>query len=256
MKKGRDKVRIDILSLFPKMFDSPFYESIVKRAIDRGLVSIFIHNIRDYTHDKHNTVDDYPYGGGVGMVLKPEPLFEAVASVKKEIEQRDSPVILLTPQGRLFCHQVAQELSTKLNIILICGHYEGVDERVREYLVTDEISIGEYILTGGELAAMVMVDAVVRLLPGVLGSEQAKEEDSYADGLLEYPQYTRPRAYRGWEVPPVLLSGNHQEIARWRREQAIMRTLDRHPDLLEGAALSEEERKAVEKVRQKGEPSS
>lgn len=249
-------MRIDILSLFPKMFDSPFYESIIKRAINRGLVNIFIHNIRDYTHDKHNTVDDYPYGGGTGMVMKPEPIFEAVASVKTEIEHRDSHIVLLTPQGRLFCHQVAQELSSKPNLILICGHYEGVDERVREYLVTDEISIGEYILTGGELAAMVVVDAVVRLLPGVLGSEQAKEDDSYADSLLEYPQYTRPKAYRGWEVPPVLLSGNHQEIARWRREQAIMRTLDRHPDLLEGAALSEEERKVIEKVRQKGESSS
>ena len=249
-------MRIDILSLFPQMFASPFGESIIKRAIDCGLVNIFIHNIRDYTHNKHHTVDDYPYGGGAGMVLKPEPLFEAVASANKEIEQSDNPVILLTPQGRLFNHQIAQELSSKPNLILICGHYEGVDERVREYLATDEISIGEYILTGGELAAMVVVDAVVRLLPGVLGSEQATEEESYTDGLLEYPQYTRPRVYRGWEVPPILLSGNHQEIAKWRREQAITRTLERQPDLLEGNTLSEEERKVAKKVKQKGEPSS
>ncbi|HJX69769.1 MAG TPA: tRNA (guanosine(37)-N1)-methyltransferase TrmD [Dehalococcoidia bacterium] len=245
-------MRIDILSLFPKMFDSPFGESIIKRAIDRGLVSVFIHNIRDYTHDKHHTADDYPYGGGAGMVLKPEPLFEAVESVKREIESNNTvPVILLTPQGRTFCHQVAQELSLKPNLILICGHYEGVDERVRKYLATDEISIGEYILTGGELAAMIVVDAVARLLPGVLGSELAKEEESYASGLLEYPQYTRPTVYRGWEVPPILLSGNHQEIANWRREQAIKHTLERHPHLLERATLSTEERKFVDRIKSK-----
>ncbi|HJX69738.1 MAG TPA: tRNA (guanosine(37)-N1)-methyltransferase TrmD [Dehalococcoidia bacterium] len=249
-------MRIDIFSLFPQMFTSPFSESIIKRAIDRELVNIFIHNIRDYTHNKHRTVDDYPYGGGAGMVLKPEPLFEAVSSATKENEQSDNPIILLTPQGRLFNHQIAQELSLKPNLILICGHYEGVDERVREYLATDEISIGEYILTGGELAAMVVVDAVVRLLPGVLGSEQATDEESYSDGLLEYPQYTRPRTYKGWEVPPVLLSGNHEEIANWRREQSITRTLERHPDLLEDATLSEEDRKTMKKVRQKGVPSS
>ena len=249
-------MRIDIFSLFPQMFASPFGESIIKRAIDRELVNIFIHNIRDYTHNKHRTVDDYPYGGGAGMVLKPEPLFEAVSSATKENEQSDNPIILLTPQGRLFNHQIAQELSLKPNLILICGHYEGVDERVREYLATDEISIGEYILTGGELAAMVVVDAVVRLLPGVLGSEQATDEESYTDGLLEYPQYTRPRMYKGWEVPPILLSGNHEEIAKWRREQSITRTLERHPDLLEDATLSEEDRKIMKKVRQKGVPSS
>jgi tRNA (guanine37-N1)-methyltransferase len=244
-------MRINILTLFPKMFDSPFRESIIKRAIDHGVVSIFIHNIRDYTHDRHHTVDDYPHGGGTGMVLKPEPLFEAVESIKEEIEQQDKtiPVILLTPQGRLFCHQIAQELSTQANLILICGHYEGVDERVREHLITDEISIGEYVLTGGELAAMVIMDAVVRLLPGVLGSELAAEEDSYAQGFLEYPQYTRPRVYRGWEVPSILLSGNHEEIAKWRREQAIRRTLERRPNLLEKVALSEEERKLVDRIR-------
>jgi tRNA (guanine37-N1)-methyltransferase len=242
-------MRIDILSLFPKMFDGPFGESIVKRAVDRGLVSLFIHNFREFAHDKHNTVDDYSFGGGEGMVLKPEPLFEAVESIKGTMGDSAGPVILLTPQGRLFCHQIAQELSKEQNLVLICGHYEGVDERVREHLVTDEISIGEYVLTGGELAAMVMVDAVVRLLPGALGSEQAASEDSYAKGFLEYPQYTRPRVYRGWEVPEVLLSGNHKEIARWRWEQAIERTLLRRPDLLAKASLSKEERELADRIK-------
>jgi tRNA (guanine37-N1)-methyltransferase len=242
-------MRIDILSLFPKMFDGPFDESIVKRAVDRGLVSLFIHNFREFAHDKHNTVDDYSFGGGEGMVLKPEPLFEAVESIKGTMGDSAGPVILLTPQGRLFCHQIAQELSKEQNLVLICGHYEGVDERVREHLVTDEISIGEYVLTGGELAAMVMVDAVVRLLPGALGSEQAASEDSYAKGFLEYPQYTRPRVYRGWEVPEVLLSGNHKEIARWRWEQAIERTLLRRPDLLAKASLSKEERELADRIK-------
>jgi tRNA (guanine37-N1)-methyltransferase len=242
-------MRIDILSLFPKMFDGPFGESIVKRAVDAGLVNIFVHNFRKFAHDKHNTVDDYSFGGGEGMVLKPEPLFEAVESIKGSLGGSASPVILLTPQGRLFCHEIAQELSKQQNLILICGHYEGVDERVREHLVTDEISIGEYVITGGELAAMVVVDAAVRLLPGALGSEQAASEDSYAKGFLEYPQYTRPRVYRGWEVPEVLLSGNHQEIARWRWEQAIERTLLRRPDLLAKASLSKEERELADRIK-------
>ena len=242
-------MRIDILSLFPKMFDGPFGESIVKRAVDAGLVNIFVHNFREFAHDKHNTVDDYSFGGGEGMVLKPEPLFEAVESIKGSLGGSAGPVVLLTPQGRLFCHQIAQELSKQQNLILICGHYEGVDERVREHLVTDEISIGEYVITGGELAAMVVVDAVVRLLPGALGSEQAASEDSYAKGFLEYPQYTRPRVYRGWEVPEVLLSGNHQEIARWRREQAVERTLLRRPDLLAKASLSKEERELADRIK-------
>ncbi len=242
-------MRIDILSLFPKMFDGPFGESIVKRAVDAGLVNIFVHNFREFAHDKHNTVDDYSFGGGEGMVLKPEPLFEAVESIKGSLGGSAGPVVLLTPQGRLFCHQIARDLSKQQNLILICGHYEGVDERVREHLVTDEISIGEYVLTGGELAAMVVVDAVVRLLPGALGSEQAASEDSYAKGFLEYPQYTRPRVYRGWEVPEVLLSGNHQEIARWRWEQAIERTLLRRPDLLAKASLSKEERELADRIK-------
>jgi tRNA (guanine37-N1)-methyltransferase len=226
------------------MFEGPFDESIVKRAVDSGLVSIFIHNIRDFTHDKHRTVDDSPYGGGSGMLLKPEPLFEGVEAIRAEINDDSAPVILLTPQGRLLCHEVAQELSTRSSLILICGRYEGVDERVREHLATDAISIGEYVLTGGELAAMVVMDAVARLLPGVLGSEEAARDDSYSNGLLEYPQYTRPAEYRGWQVPEVLLSGNHQEIARWRGEQAIKRTLERRAGLPGKAGVKEKARRS------------
>ena len=239
------------------MFRGPFDESIVKRAVERGLFSIFLHNIRDYAEDKHHIVDDYPYGGGAGMVMKPEPIFAAVEAVKEEVEQEDPqiaslPIILLTPQGRLFNQGIANELAAQEQLVLICGHYEGVDERVVEHLVTDEISIGDYVLTGGELAAMVVVDAVVRHLPGVLGSECAMAEESHARGLLEYPQYTRPPVYKGWSVPEVLLSGNHAEIARWRRGQSLRRTLRRRPDLLEKADLAEEERKLLELEDGKG----
>lgn len=230
-------MRIDILTLFPEMFPGPFGASIIKRAVDGGLVSLNIYNIRDYTHDKHHTADDYAYGGGAGMILKPEPVFEAVESVK---EEDTCPVILLTPQGRPFSQPVAQELSRHGRLILICGHYEGVDERVREHLVSDEISIGDYVLSGGELAAMVVVEAVVRLLPGVLGSEESLAEDSHTGGLLEYPQYTRPPVFRGWSVPEVLLSGNHAQIARWRREQAIRRTKERRPELLDRVSLGKD----------------
>ena len=244
---------IHILTLFPNMFTGPFSESIIKRAQDRGLVEIAIHNIRDYTADRHHVVDDSPYGGGPGMVLKPEPLFEAVVAIKSErgecVEsergESELPVLLLTPQGRLFDQRAAEELAKYEEMILICGHYEGVDERVREHLVTDEISIGDYILSGGELAAMVVVDALVRQLPGALGSAESVGEDSHSSGLLEYPQYTRPQSFRGWEVPEVLLSGNHAAIARWRREQSLRRTIRRRPDLLERAALSDEERRLV-----------
>jgi tRNA (guanine37-N1)-methyltransferase len=200
-----------------------------------------VHNIRDYTQDKHRTVDDYPYGGGPGMVLKPEPIFEAVEAIKQQIDSSEVPIILLTPQGRLLNQQVAQELAQCSNIILICGHYEGVDERVCEHLATDEISIGDYVLSGGELAAMVVVDAIVRLVPGVLGSLASLNSESHTDGLLEYPQYTRPQVYRGWSVPSVLLSGNHGEIARWRRRQATLRTAKRHPAFFErGDSLQRE----------------
>ena len=240
-------MHIDILTLFPQMFQGMFSLGIFKRAIDQKLVSVGVHNIRDYTHDKHHTADDYPYGGGAGMVLKPEPIFEAVESIKGE--STTVPIILLTPQGRLFSQQVAQELSQYSHLILICGHYEGVDERVREHLATDEISIGDYVLSGGELAAMVVIDAVVRLLPGVLGSAESPLDDSHVAGLLEYPQYTRPAIYRGWSVPEVLLSGNHAQIADWRREQAFLRTLERRSELLDKAELSLEERRLMEKSR-------
>ncbi len=242
-------MQIDILTLFPQMFQSPFSTGLFQRAIDRKLVRVDIHDIRDYTHDKHRTVDDYPYGGGAGMVLKPEPIFEAMELLKSEISTDGQlPIILLTPQGRLFSQQIALELSKHNHLVLICGHYEGIDERVRGHLVTDEISIGDYVLSGGELAAMVVVDAVVRLLPGVLGSEASPLDDSHTTGLLEYPQYTRPQVYRDWAVPEVLLSGNHAQIAEWRREQAIIRTLERRPELLDKANLNLEERRLVNRL--------
>jgi len=239
------KMRIDILTLFPNMFSGPFAESIVKRAMDRNLISITIHNLRDWGSGKHKVVDDYPFGGGTGMVMKSEPLFEATEAIKAEGACSSAPVILLTPQGRVFNQRIAAELAALDQLILICGHYEGIDERVREHLATDEISIGDYVLTGGELAAMVVVDAVVRQLPGVLGSEDSAKDDSHISGLLEYPQYTRPRTYRGWGVPQVLLSGNHAQIAAWRRKQSILRTLSRRPELLEKADLSPEERELI-----------
>lgn len=239
-------MRIDIITLFPNMFAGPFAESIIGRAIEHNLVTIAIHNLRDYGLGKHHVVDDRPYGGGPGMVLKPEPLFELV----QRIEGEDGvPVILLSPQGRLFCQNIARELATHEQLILICGRYEGVDQRVSDHLVSDEISIGDYVLTGGELAAMVVVDAVVRLLPGVLGSEESPRGDSHASGLLQYPHYTRPQVYRDWAVPQVLLSGNHGQVARWRREQSLLRTLARRPELLGKATLSAEERRFVERMK-------
>ena len=225
------------------MLLSPLDQSMIKRARDRGLVDIAIHDIRDYAHDKHHTVDDYPYGGGPGMVLRPEPIFEAAQAIREQPGAGEMPIILLTPQGRLFSQSVAEELSLHRHLMLICGHYEGVDERVCEHLATDAISIGDYVLSGGEPAAMVVVDAIARVIPGVLGSEDSAGSDSHSDGLLEYPQYTRPQAYRGWSVPPILLSGNHGEIAQWRRRQAILRTAERRPELLKNANLCDEERK-------------
>ena len=235
------------------MFQSPLESGIFKRATDRGLIELEVRDIRDYAHDKHRTVDDYPYGGGAGMVLKPEPIFEAVEAVKSEIgtEDFEIPVILLTPQGRLLSQRTAMKLSGYSHLILICGHYEGVDERVRQHLVTDEISLGDYVLSGGELPSMVLLDAVVRLVPGVLGSTDSAADDSHATGLLEYPQYTRPPEYRGWTVPEVLLSGNHAQIADWHREQAIIRTAERRPELLEKAELSLKERQLIEELKNK-----
>jgi tRNA (guanine37-N1)-methyltransferase len=229
-------LRFDIFTLFPGMFTGPMDESILKRAFERGLVSVKVHNIRDFATDKHHVTDDAPYGGGGGMVMKPEPIFAAVETVLAE--DRDVPIILLSPQGRLFNHARALELSRQHRVALICGRYEGVDERVREHLVCDEISIGDYVLTGGELAAMVIVDAVARLLPGVLGDPGARFDDSHAQGLLEGPHYTRPASFRGWDVPEVLRSGDHGAVARWRRDQALQRTLERRPDLLEEADLT------------------
>jgi tRNA (guanine37-N1)-methyltransferase len=226
-------MHFDIFTLFPDMFQGPFSESILKRAQERGLLSIALHNIRDAATDKHHVVDDYPYGGGAGMVMKPDPIFAAVEAV-----YQSGPIILLTPQGRLFTQQVARELSQLERITLICGHYEGVDERVRQHLVTDELSIGDFVLTGGELAAMMVVDATSRLLPGVLNGEESTLEESHSGGLLEYPHYTRPPAFRGWRVPDILLSGNHAEIAKWRRKEAIRRTRERRPDLFAKLDLS------------------
>jgi tRNA (guanine37-N1)-methyltransferase len=243
-------MRIDVLTLFPQLFDILLSQSILKRAVEQKLVKINLVNFRDYAHDKHHTVDDYSYGGGPGMVLKPEPIFEAVDAIKVTLNLKDAcpvPVILLSPAGRLFTQKVAGELAKYDHLILICGHYEGVDERVREHLATDEISIGDYVLTGGELPAMVVIDAVARLLPGVLAETSALEE-SHSEGLLEYPQYTRPPAYQGWPVPEVLLSGNHTRIARWRREQAIQRTAERRPELLEKASLTPKEQAQVAKL--------
>ena len=238
------------------MFQSVLSAGLFKRATDQNLVRINTHNIRDYTHDRHHTVDDYPYGGGAGMVLKPEPIFEAVEAVKSDIQQNEGvdkiPVILLTPQGRLFSQAIAQELAQQSHLILICGHYEGVDERVAGYLATDQISIGDYVLSGGELAAMIVAEAVTRLVPGVLGSAESTIDDSHSTGLLEYPQYTRPDIFRGWAVPEVLLSGNHAQIAKWRREQAIARTLKRRPDLLDKTELSPAERRLVDRLQQSG----
>jgi tRNA (guanine37-N1)-methyltransferase len=238
-------MRIDVLCLFPETFISPLNQSLIKRAKEQRLVDIVIHNIRDYAHDRHHTVDDYPYGGGPGMVLKPEPVFEAAEDIRRQIAPGEMPVILLTPQGRPFNQQVARELARHTHLMLICGHYEGIDERVREQLATDELSIGDYILSGGELAAMVIIDTVVRLIPGALGSPLSADSDSYSDGLLEYPQYTRPEVYRDWSVPSILLSGNHGEIAQWRHNQAILRTAKRRPDLMKTATLSDKEKKWI-----------
>jgi tRNA (guanine37-N1)-methyltransferase len=231
--------RIDVLTLFPEAFTGYLNHSIIGRACDRGIVDIKLHDIRAYSHDKHHTVDDYPYGGGAGMVMKPEPIFEAVEAVKSDIGIDNIPVMLLTPQGKLFTQDMADHLSQEQVMVLICGHYEGVDERVAEHLVTEQISIGDYLLSGGESAAMVIIDCVVRLLPGAIGSDISLIEESHIGGLLEYPQYTRPPEYRGWKVPAVLLSGNHKEISSWRRNQSVIRTAKRRPDLLEKAELSE-----------------
>jgi tRNA (guanine37-N1)-methyltransferase len=224
-------MRFDVFSIFPEMFPAYLNESILKRAQETGALEVQVHNIRDYTSDKHHTTDDVPYGGGGGMVMKPEPIFAAVEGVLGA--PPSCPVILLTPQGRPFTQKVAEELAGQSHLALLCGRYEGVDERVRQHLVTDEISMGDFVLTGGELPALAIIDAVTRLLSGVLGDPDAPNKDSHASGLLEHPHYTRPPEFRGWEVPEVLRSGNHAEIEKWRGEQALKRTKERRPDMLD-----------------------
>jgi tRNA (guanine37-N1)-methyltransferase len=241
-------MHIDIFTLFPGMFVGPFDDSIIKRAREAGLACIDVHDIRDWAPGKHRQCDDTPYGGGGGMIMKPEPIFYAVESVLGSCVPPSCPIILLTPQGRLLTQHIARELSQHERLALICGRYEGVDERVREHLVTDEISIGDYVLSGGELAAMVLTDAIIRLLPGALGDPGATVQDSHTTNLLEYPHYTRPAVFRGWTVPEVLLSGHHANQARWRREASLRRTYERRPDLLEKAQLTEADREYLAKL--------
>ncbi|MBM2809424.1 MAG: tRNA (guanine-N1)-methyltransferase [Chloroflexi bacterium] len=225
-------MQIDIITLFPEMFDGPFGASIVRRAIDAGLIKIDIHNLRDWTHDGRRTVDDAPFGGGPGMILKPQPLFEAVDALRSDA----AVTVLLTPNGELLKQPLVRELAAAEHLILICGHYEGVDERVADHLANKCISIGDYVLSGGELPAMVIADAIVRLLPGALGCADSTREEAHEGGLLEYPQYTRPAVYRGNPVPEIVRSGNHQQLERWKRRQALRRTADRRPDLMTAEA--------------------
>jgi tRNA (guanine37-N1)-methyltransferase len=239
-------LHFDVFTLFPDVFEPYLKSSILLRAQQKGLMRVGLHNIRDWTTDRHHVTDDEPYGGGGGMVMKPEPIFAAVDGVLGS--PPDCPVVLLTPQGRNFTQSVAQELSQYAHLALLCGRYEGVDERVREHLVTDEISVGDYVLTGGELPALIVMDAVTRLLPGVLGDPEGAWDDSYASGLLEYPHYTRPAEFRSWRVPEILASGDHARIARWRREQSLLRTWQRRPDLLALASLTDADRKFLAKL--------
>ncbi len=238
-------MRIDVLTLFPEMFEAPLKSSIVGRAIKQGYLDVGIVNYRDFAMNRHKTVDDTPFGGGAGMVLKPEPIFLAVESLlaKSASTSTVSPkVILLSPQGRIFSQRIAQELASLDHIIFISGHYEGFDERIREHLVDDELSIGDYVLTGGELPALVVIDAVARLLPGVLGNEQSAVDDSFSNGLLEFPQYTKPSKFREWKVPDILLSGHHANIAMWRRQQSLLVTLRKRPELLQAVRLDRQDK--------------
>lgn len=243
-------MKIDILTLFPEMFDGPFGASIIKRAREKGLLDITMTNIRDFTHDKHRIVDDYPFGGGAGMVMKPEPIFEAVEFVRSNSPGQRPVVILLCPQGEAFNQEMAKKLAEEKHLVFICGHYEGVDERVKEKLVDYEISIGDFVLTGGELPAMVITDAVARMIPGVLKEEESFLTDSFFDGFLGFPQYTRPREYEGMNVPDVLLSGDHAKIRDWRRKMSLVRTLKRRPDLINWNDLTEKDKKLVGKYNE------
>ncbi len=239
-------MQFEVFTLFPEIFPPYLNESILKRAQSANLLQVNLYNIRDWATDKHNTVDAEPYGGGGGMVMKPGPIFSAVEEVIGN--PSNCPIILLTPQGRQLTQEVVKELSQNQKIALICGRYEGVDERVRQHLVTDEISIGDFVLTGGELPALAIIDAVTRLMPGVLGDPTAAEDDSHAMGLLEYPHFTRPPEFREWSIPEILRSGNHGKIARWRREQALKRTFERRPEMLEKLNLSKEDKKFLDSL--------
>ncbi|MGB9813437.1 MAG: tRNA (guanosine(37)-N1)-methyltransferase TrmD [Thermovenabulum sp.] len=236
-----------VLTIFPEFFESPLHVSILKRAIEKGLIGVELINIRDFARDKHRKVDDYPYGGGAGMVMKPEPIFEAVDYVNSVTKSSKKRIILLSPQGKIFNNEIAKELSKEDELIIICGHYEGVDERVKT-LITDEISLGDFVLTGGEIPALAIIDAVSRFIPGVLGSDESAINESFTDGLLEYPQYTRPEEYRGLRVPEVLLSGNHREIALFRRRESLRLTYEKRPDLLKKAKLTEEDKKLLKEL--------
>lgn len=244
------QLNFDVLTLFPGILAGPLNESILKRARDKGLLNLRVWNIRDFAEDKHKTADDSPYGGGAGMVLKPEPIFKAIEAVRAAYPGEELLTILLSPQGRLFDQKQAERLSEeKRRIVLLCGHYEAIDERVRTTLVDEELSIGDYVLTGGELAALVVIDAAARLLPGVLGDEESAYRDSFGDGLLDHPHYTRPADFRGLKVPDALLSGNHEEIRRWRRREALKATLIKRPDLLEAAELTDEDREMLKELK-------
>jgi tRNA (guanine37-N1)-methyltransferase len=246
-------MQIDILTLFPEMFSGVFGQSILQKAAEKSAVNYNVVNFREFADNKHSTVDDYPYGGGAGMVLKPQPIFDAVASLREKANSKNPRVILLCPQGERYEQRKAEELAKEDHLIFICGHYEGYDERIREHVVTDEISIGDYVLTGGELGAMVVVDSVVRLLPEVLGNQESHMKDSFSTGLLEHPHYTRPADFRGMKVPDVLISGNHKFIEEWRNKEALRRTLLRRPDLLEKIELTNEQEKWLNEVKKEYE---
>jgi tRNA (guanine37-N1)-methyltransferase len=242
-------MKIDVLTLFPEMFGGVFGHSILKKAEENNAVSYNVVNFRDYADNKHKTVDDYPYGGGAGMVLKPQPIFDAVADLKEKAGGGEPRVVLLCPQGERYTQKKAEELSSLEHLIFVCGHYEGYDERIREHLVTDEISIGDFVLTGGELGAMVLIDSIVRLLPGVLGNEESHMKDSFSTGFLEHPHYTRPADFRGMKVPDILTSGNHRLVDEWRMKESLKRTYLRRPDLFEGAELTKEQTRLLEEIK-------
>lgn len=246
-------MKIDVLSLFPEMFSGVLGHSILHKAAEKGAVQYNVVNFRDYADNKHQTVDDYPYGGGAGMVLKPQPLFDAVGALKDKAESNSTRVILLCPQGKRYDQKIAEELAKEDHLIFVCGHYEGYDERIRQHVVTDEISIGDYVLTGGEIGAMVVIDSVVRLLPEVLGNQESHMKDSFSTGLLEHPHYTRPSDFRGMKVPEVLLQGNHKLIEEWRNKEALRRTFLRRPDLLEKIELTKEQEKWLNEIKKENE---